>query len=202
MSLPIYEHAPEKSEVSQLPEPPVDESTQLSVQGAQGPQYSATETYSREVLGTGEFELYGLRVIGLRGNVPPWGPHPQQSKYIVDLDESMFVGLVINFKPSPLSALLLCLGIDICATFHFEGFGGAAAEKDLKVCIKSQEGRFRYGIGAVLEPQELGLTPGYYQVAATVQVGPVTHKCGQYIFGYGYLGEVRVQIADQPFVGP
>ncbi|MEL7503610.1 MAG: hypothetical protein AAFN18_14200, partial [Cyanobacteria bacterium J06554_6] len=76
--------------------------------------------------------------------------------------------------------------------------GGLAAEKDLKVEITSKEGQFRYWIGDVLTPADLGLNSGYYQVASTVQIGPVTEKCGQYVFGYGYIGEIRVQIAQQP----
>ncbi|NER78093.1 MAG: hypothetical protein F6K42_00660 [Leptolyngbya sp. SIO1D8] len=162
---------------------------------------SDTETYSREVLGEAAFELYRLTIAGLRGDVPPWGPHPDQSPHIIDTDESMRVGMVIKFNRNPLTALLLCLGVDLRATFHFEGLGGAAAEKDLRVSLTSKEGQFAYWIGTVIKPQDLGLTPGYYQVAATIEVGPVTHKCGQYVFGYGYIGERRVQIARQPFVG-
>lgn len=163
---------------------------------------SDTETYSREVLGEAYFELYRLTVAGLRGDVPPWGPHPDQSAHIIDTDESMRVGMLVKFNRSPLTALLLCLGVDINAVFHFEGLGGVAAERDLRVSIKSQEGQFTYWVGSVLKPQDLGLNSGYYVVGATIEVGPLTHKCGQYVFGYGYIGERRVQIAKQPFFGP
>jgi len=162
---------------------------------------SDSETYSREVLGDAYFELYRLTVTGLRGDIAPWGPHPEQSPHIVDTDENMRVGMVIRFNRSPLTALLLCLGVDISAIFHFEGLGGIAAEKDLQVTVKSEEGQFAYWIGTQIQPQTLGLNPGYYQVAATIKVGPLTHKCGQYVFGYGYIGERRLQVADQPFVG-
>ncbi len=199
MSLPTLEQTPEKVPAAELADPPKAAVEKKQALAAQGPLYSDTETYSREVLGTGAFELYRLVVAGIRGDVMPWGPHPEQSANIIDTDEGMRVGLIINFNRSPLAALLICLGIDICANFHFEGFGGAAAEKDLEVCIKSTEGQFRYWVGTQITPQDLGLNAGYYQVAATVKVGPVTHKCGQYVFGYGYLGEARVQIANQPF---
>ena len=160
---------------------------------------SDTETYSREVLGEAYFELFRLTVKGLRGDVPPWGPNPDQSPNIIDTDENMRVGMLIKFNRSPLTALLLCLGVDINATFHFEGLGGIAAEKDLRVSIKSQEAQFTYWVGTTIKPQELGLNSGYYLVSSTIEIGPLTHKCGQYVFGYGYIGERRVQIAKQPF---
>lgn len=168
---------------------------------AQSGLVSSTESYSREILGQSQFELYHLTATGKRGPLPPWGPNPEQSKYIVDLDEDLRVGLVIRFDQSPLTRLLLCLGVDINAYFHFEGLGSASAENDLKVTIQSVDGQFKYWVGTVIKPKDLGLTKGYYLVGATVEIGPLTHKCGQYIFGYGYIGERRLQIADQPFVG-
>jgi hypothetical protein len=166
---------------------------------SQGGLYTDTETYSREILGQSQFELYQLKATGLRGQLPPWGPHPEQSKHIIDLDEDMRVGLVIKFDQSPLTKLLLCLGVTIKAYFHFEGLGAASAEKDLEVAAISQENVFKYWVGTVIKPESLGLTKGYYLVGATVEIGPITGKCGQFIFGYGYIGERRVQIADQPF---
>lgn len=160
---------------------------------------SDTETYSREVLGEAYFEMYRLTVAGLRGDIVPWGPAPEQSRHIVDTDETMRVGTLIRFNRSPLTALLLCLGVDICVNFHFEGLGGAAIETDLKVKIKSSEGQFVYWVGTQIKPEDLDLNSGYYLVSATAEIGPVTHKCGQYIFGYGYIGERRLQVAVQPF---
>jgi hypothetical protein len=193
------EKSPEKVAAADIKaSPSADLTTSLP---AQTGLVTDTETYSREVLGEAYFELFRLTVNGLRGDVAPWGPNPDQSPHIVDTDETMRVGLVIRFNRTPLTALLLCLGIDISATFHFEGMGGIAAEKDLKVTIQSQEGQFAYWIGTQIKPEELGLVPGYYQVAATTQIGPMTHKCGQYVFGYGYIGERRLQVANQPFVG-
>lgn len=166
---------------------------------SQGGLYTDTETYSREILGQSQFELYQLKATGLRGQLPPWGPHPEQSKHIIDLDEDMRVGLVIKFDQSPLTRLLLCLGVTLKAYFHFEGQGAASAEKDLEVAAISQENVFKYWVGTVIKPEELGLTKGYYLVSATVEVGPLTHRCGQFVFGYGYIGERRLQVADQPF---
>ncbi|MFQ4136127.1 hypothetical protein PGN35_007380 [Nodosilinea sp. PGN35] len=189
----------QKSEVVspvEIAEPPTDMALRLP---AQGGLYTDTETYSREILGQSQFELYHLKATGMRGQLPPWGPHPEQSKHIIDLDEDMQVGVVIKFDQSPLTRLLLCLGVTIKAYFHFEGQGAASVETDLAVVASSQENVFKYWIGTIIKPQDLGLTKGYYLVSATVEVGPLTHRCGQFIFGYGYIGERRVQIADQPF---
>ncbi|MEA5448022.1 hypothetical protein VB780_05535 [Leptolyngbya sp. CCNP1308] len=195
-TLPTIE---QKSEVV-LPVEIVDPPTEMALKlPAQGGLVTDTETYSREILGQSQFELYHLKATGMRGQLPPWGPHPEQSKHIIDLDEDMRVGLVIKFDQSPLTRLLLCLGVTIKAYFHFEGLGAASAEKDLEVVATSQEDVFKYWVGTILKPQDLGLTKGYYLVGATVEVGPLTHRCGQFIFGYGYIGERRVQIANQPF---
>lgn len=195
-TLPTIEQKAEIVAPTEIANPPEEFINRLP---AQGGLVGDTETYSREILGQSQFELYHLKATGLRGQLPPWGPHPEQSKHIVDLDEDLRVGLVIKFDQSPLTRLLLCLGVDIKAYFHFEGLGSAAAEKDLTVIIKSVEGQFKYWVGTVIKPQDLGLTKGYYLVGATVEVGPVTHQCGQVILGYGYIGERRLQIADQPF---
>jgi hypothetical protein len=195
-TLPTIEEKSEVVSPVEIVEPPVEMALKLP---AQGGLYTDTETYSREILGQSQFELYHLKATGMRGQLPPWGPHPEQSKHIIDLDEDMRVGLVIKFDQSPLTRLLLCLGVTINAYFHFEGLGAASAEKDLTVVATSQENVFKYWVGTVIKPQDMGLTKGYYLVGATVEIGPLTHRCGQFIFGYGYIGERRVQIADQPF---
>lgn len=195
-TLPTIEQKSEVVSPVEIVEPPAEMALRLP---AQGGLYTDTETYSREILGNSQFELYQLKATGLRGQLPPWGPHPEQSKHIIDVDEDMRVGLVIKFDQSPLTRLLLCLGITIKAYFHFEGLGAASTEKDLTVVASSEENVFKYWVGAVIKPQDLGLTKGYYLVGATVEIGPLTHRCGQFIFGYGYIGERRVQIADQPF---
>jgi hypothetical protein len=195
-TLPTIAEKPEVVLPDEITDPSVDMTRKLP---AQGGLVTDTETYSREILGQSYFELYHLKAAGTRGELPPWGPHPEQSKHIVDLDEDMRVGLIIKFDQSPLTRLLLCLGVDINAQFHFEGLGAASAEKDLTVTIKSVENQFKYWVGTVIKPETLGLSKGYYLVGATIEVGPLTHRCGQFIFGYGYIGERRLQIADQPF---
>ncbi len=197
-TLPAIEQKSEIVAPVEIADPPVELLGRLP---AQTGLVGDTETYSREILGQSQFELYHLKATGQRGALPPWGPHPEQSKHIVDLDEDLRVGLIVKFDQSPLTRLLLCLGVDVCAYFHFEGLGSASAEKDLKVVVKSVENQFKYWVGTVIKPQDLGLTKGYYLVGATVEIGPLTHRCGQYVFGYGYIGERRLQIADQPFSG-
>ena len=183
-----------------VPETELEEASAVYLRPAQEkPQYTSTETYSKQILGQSSFELYKLTVKGTKGDpTPPWHVAPFQSPHIIDTDEYMWVGLHIQFDRSPLTKLLMCLGTPIHVCFSFEGFGKKTAEIDLPVKIITQEGRFKYWIGTKVQPQDVGLTEGFYQVAATVEVGPLTHRCGQYIFGYGYIGEVRVQIADQP----
>ena len=197
MSTSIIEKPAEKVDASDiLATPPTELKESLP---AQTGLVSDTETYSREVLGEAYFEMFRLTAIGLRGDIVPWGPAPSQSPHIVDSDETMRVGTIIRFNRSPLTALLLCLGIDICVNFHFEGLGGAAKETDFKVKVKSTEGQFVYWVGTQIKPEDLELNSGYYLVSATAEIGPVTHKCGQYVFGYGYIGERRLQVAVQPF---
>ena len=167
--------------------------------GSQFPQYTSTETYSKQILGKSEFELYGLSVKGTKSDpTPPWHVAPGQAPDIIDTDEEMWVGLHIYFDHSPLTRLLMCLGVAVCVCFSFEGFGRKTAERDLLVKIKTTEGRFKYWIGTKVTPQELELTSGFYKVAATVEIGPLTHKCGQYVFGYGFIGEQGFQVAQQP----
>lgn len=161
--------------------------------------YADSETYSRQVLGQAYFVHLDLVAEGLRGDVPPFGPAPEQSPSIVDTDETMWIGTYIYFNRSPLTRLLVCLGMDITVRFHFEGQGFDATEKDVQVAVKTEDNQFLYWVGTKVKPQDVGLTPGLYMVSASSKIGPVTHKCGQYIFGYGNIGERRLQIADQPF---
>jgi hypothetical protein len=199
MSTAIIEKPAEKVDADAIVAAPPEELRKSLP--AQTGLLSDSETYSREVLGEAYFEMFRLTAQGLRGDIVPWGPAPDQSPYIVDTDETMRVGTLIRFNRSPLTALLLCLGIDICVNFHFEGLGGAANETDLKVKVKSTEGQFTYWVGTLIKPEDIDLNSGYYLVSATAEIGPVTHKCGQYVFGYGYIGERRLQVAVQPFVG-
>ncbi|MEM9903728.1 MAG: hypothetical protein AAF921_01715 [Cyanobacteria bacterium P01_D01_bin.44] len=184
--------------VAEIPEPSAE--LLKSRAGQEFPQYTSTETYARQILGASQFELYYLYAVGLAGNPPfPWIVSPGQSPYIVNLNETMQVGLIVRFDRSPLSRLLMCLGTKVTAKFHFEGFGGAAAERDIAVSITTVKDQFVYWIRTNTTPAAVGVNPGFYQLAATVEVGPSTRiDCGKYIYGYGYIGEWRNQFYEGP----
>ncbi|NJR64374.1 MAG: hypothetical protein HC772_02045 [Leptolyngbyaceae cyanobacterium CRU_2_3] len=163
----------------------------MPVSGPQAPTlFSGTETYSYNILGPSSFTLTKLDVAGSSA-VPA---ALSQSKYIVALDEQFTVSVVITFDQSPLTSLLMCLGTDMKVDFGFEGFGKGATETDVDVTYITTEGQFAYLITYTGTPRKAGLTPGFYQLAATATIGPVTHKCGQHILGYGYIGEIRFQV--------
>lgn len=183
--------------VNQIPAPPV-------ITVPQGSQYSATETYSKHILGASSFQMYYLYAKGWGGKVPyPWEVQPNTpgttgSPYIINLNEPMEIGVCLEFDHSPLTELLMCLGTDVNIDFAFEGFGKAAVETDVDVTVTTMKDRFRYLIKYVGTPKQLGLTAGYYELAATATIGPSAHACGNYIFGYGYIGEVRFQVYQGP----
>lgn len=163
----------------------------IPVSGSQAPVlYSGSETYSYNILGPSSFTLTHLDFAG--SSVIPAAL--SQSKYIVALDEEVTFSVVVTFDQSPLTALLMCLGTDINIDFSCEGFGKGATEQDVEVTYLTTEGQFAYLITAKTTPRKAGLTPGFYELAATATIGPVTHKCGQHILGYGYIGEVRFQV--------
>ncbi len=166
-----------------LPAPPTD-----------GPQpdklHTSSETYSRSILGPSYFTLSELNVAG--SSVVP--ADPSQSQYIVASNEKFTVSLKIKFNDSPLTRLLLCLGVNISADFGFEGFGANADEVDVKASIVSQKDVFEYVIQWTGTPDQAKLTAGLYEIGATVTVGPGNNPCAQYIFGYGYIEEVLMQV--------
>jgi hypothetical protein len=168
----------------------------IPVVGAQAPGlFSGTETYSYNILGPSSFVLSKLDVAGKAGvPLPPGQVAPFQSKYIVSLDEEFELSVVVTFDQSPLTSLLMCLGTNISIDFAFEGFGKAATETDQEVTVTSVEGQYLYTIKHTTTARKLGLTSGFYELAATATIGPVTHKCGQHILGYGYIGEIRFQV--------
>ena len=158
-------------------------------------QYSATETYSKNILGPAFFRMSDLAIAGSAGEpLPPEFVAPSQSPYIVADDETFTVSLKVEFNRSPLTSLLMCLGTDVKVTFAFEGIGGQAAEEDLEVTITTEKDKYVYSIEWEGTPEMARLTPGLYGVAAIAQVGPVRHECSQPILGYGYLAGVLLQV--------
>lgn len=158
-------------------------------------EYSATETYSKNILGPAFFEMGGLTIAGTAGiPAPPYNVAPSQSPYIVADNEEFSVSLTVKFNKSPLTSLLMCLGTEIHVHFAFEGIGGKATEKDLEVSICTKKDTYEYEVKWEGTPGEVGLTPGLYGVAAVAQVGPVKHECSQPIIGYGYLAGKLLQV--------
>ena len=168
---------------SELPAPPIN--------GPQRPtQQASSETYSRNILGPSFFTLSELNVAG-SSDAPA---DPYQSQYIVASNEPMTLSLKVTFNDSPLTRLLLCLGVDITVAFGAEGFGKNATEVDLTATIVSQKDVFEYVIEWKGTPQEADLTAGLYEIGATVTVGPGRNPCAQYVFGYGYIESILLQV--------
>ena len=158
-------------------------------------EYSATETYSKNILGPAFFEMSGLTIAGTAGiPVPPFGVAPSQSPYIVADNEKFAVSLTVKFNKSPLTSLLMCLGTEVHVRFAFEGIGGLATEKDVEVIICTKKDTYEYEVKWEGTPEDAELTPGLYGVAAVAQVGPVKHECSQPIIGYGYLAGKLLQV--------
>ncbi len=161
----------------------------------QYPQAGATETHSRHLLGPTFFDLYDLRVEGETGQPPfPGFISPANSPYIIASNETFKASVKIKFNDSPLSRLLLCLGLTIKVHFAFEGVGGKTVETDLEASIETKKDVFDYTITYEGTPDSAGLTAGFYAIAGVVEVGPGKHQCAQYIFGYGYIAKALLQV--------
>ena len=161
------------------------------INGPQRPtEQTSSETYSRNILGPSFFTLSELNVAG-SSDAPA---APDQSQYIVASNEPMTLSLKVTFNDSPLTRLLLCLGVDITVAFGLEGFGKNAPEVDLTATIVSQKDVFEYVIEWKGTPEEAGLTAGLYEIGATVTVGPGRNPCAQYVFGYGYIESILLQV--------
>ncbi|HEY9834282.1 MAG TPA: hypothetical protein V6D26_27265 [Stenomitos sp.] len=152
-------------------------------------QHTDSETYSKGILGPVYFTLSKLNVQG--SNTAPADLH--QSQYIVASDEEFIISVDIEFNASPLAKLLMCLGTTISVDFGFEGFG-AAPEADVKASIVTVKDTLTYTISKKLTPEQAKLTAGLYEIGATVTVGPGTHACDQYVYGYGYIEEILLQV--------
>ena len=170
-------------EVSALIPPPRPDGPQP------GEQHRGSETYSKNILGPVIFELSYLNVIG-SSNVPA---DPTQSQYIVASNEPFTLSVQVNFNNSPLTKLLMCLGTTISVDFGLEGFG-AAPDVDVKASMVTQKDKFVYVVTWTGTPTDAKLTPGLYEIGATVTIGPANHPCAQYVYGYGYIEEILLQV--------
>jgi len=175
-----------------------DTMTSLSAPAIANPQreqVSATETYSRNILGPTFFTLSNLKVEGTAGEpLPPNFVAPEQSPYIVAEDELFVASVKVTFNKSPLTSLLMCLGTKITMRFHLEGQGRKADEVDEEASITTEKDKFEYIIKLPGMAKQWDMDPGLYVVSATAEIGPVQHKCSQFILGYGYIADVLLQV--------
>lgn len=167
----------------------------MPIQIAQPPLVGAYETKSTNILGPAYFELCDLRVAGTAGQPSlPMQVAPDQSPYIIATNEEFSVSVDVKFNNTPLTRLLLCLGLNIDAHFAFEGIGGQATEADASAMVVTEKGEFEYTITWTGTPDGLGLTKGLYGIAAVVSVSPADHPCSQEVIGYGYVAARLLQV--------
>ncbi|MEM1239025.1 MAG: hypothetical protein AAGI45_04205 [Cyanobacteria bacterium P01_H01_bin.26] len=158
-------------------------------------QFSATETYSKNILGPSFFSMSDLTIAGTSDDSKiGLDVAPANSPYIVADTEEFSVSLKVTFNKSPLTSLLMCLGTEVHVRFAFEGIGGAATEKDVDVMIKTVKDQYEYELTWTGTAKDAELTAGLYGVAAVAQIGPVKHECSQPIIGYGYLAGKLLQV--------
>lgn len=167
----------------------------MAIQVAQPPLYTASETKSTNILGPTYFELCDLRVAGTAGQPAlPMQIAPAQSPYIVASNEQFSVSVDIKYNNTPLTRLLLCLGLEMEVHFAFEGIGGKAAETDVAVTEVTQKDEFTYTVTWTGTPDALKLTKGLYGIAAIVSISPADHPCSQEVIGYGYVAARLMQV--------
>ncbi|ASC71068.1 uncharacterized protein XM38_020180 [Halomicronema hongdechloris C2206] len=167
----------------------------MTIQVAQPPLYSASETKSTNILGPAYFELCDLRVAGTAGQPDlPMQVAPAQSPYIVASNEQFSVSVDVKYNNTPLTRLLLCLGLKMEVHFAFEGIGGKAIETDASVSKITVKDDFTYTLTWTGTPDMLGLTKGLYGIAAIISVSPADHPCSQDVIGYGYVAARLMQV--------
>lgn len=166
----------------------------MAIRTAQPPLLASTELTTTNILGPSYFELCELEVAGSAGQpMPPTFTVPQ-SPYIVAADEDFTVHVKLKFNSTPLTRLLLCLGMNMEVNFAFEGIGGQAKETDVSVVQKTVKDVFEYEISWTGTPTDLGLDKGLYAIAAVVSISPADHPCSQEVIGYGYIAAQLLQV--------
>ncbi|MEO1593440.1 MAG: hypothetical protein AAFU71_19420 [Cyanobacteria bacterium J06632_22] len=153
------------------------------------------ETRATSVLGPVSFDLSGLKIEGA-GNptVPPALLAPGDSPLIVASNESLTFSLTIAFNNSPLTKLLLCLGTKMAVCFSLEGMGRKTQELDFEVVAVTEKNEFSYTLTFTGTPDQIGITPGLYVIAAVAAIGPSEHPCANDVYGYGYIAGTLLQV--------
>jgi hypothetical protein len=119
----------------------------MSIMLAQPPLVAGSETKSTNILGPTYFELCDLRIEASTAQpAPPMQIAPANSPYIVAEDEMFSVSVDVKFNNTPLTRLLLCLGMKVEVHFAFEGIGGKAGETDASEYIVTEKNDFEYTV--------------------------------------------------------
>ncbi|MEM9003315.1 MAG: hypothetical protein AAGE59_07285 [Cyanobacteria bacterium P01_F01_bin.86] len=161
-------------------------------------QVSSTETYSRNVLGPVYFELCNLRFAGqAEAPLPPGAVAPKQDQYIIASDEEYVMSVDVKFNNTPLTRLLLCLGMQVEICFSLEAIGGKAKDVDITESIVTVKDQLEYTIVHKGTPDADGIKPSFYAGAAVATVMPPEHPCSpRSPFGFGYIATVLVQVYE------
>ncbi|WP_323363705.1 hypothetical protein [Leptothoe sp. PORK10 BA2] len=144
-----------------------------------------------------EFELYDLQVVASVATPSlPSQVAPANKAQIVENGEVFALKTRIRFNNTPLTRLLLCLGIDVKINFCIEGCGGNATEVDVSSTITTRKDQFEYEIEWVGTAQVAGMTPGFYAIAAVANIEMSDHPCAPCLLGAGYVAGVLMQVYD------
>ncbi len=167
----------------------------MSIMIAQPPLVADSETKSTNILGPTYFELCDLRIEASTAQpASPMAIAPSNSPYIVADDEMFSVSVDVKFNNTPLSRLLLCLGMKVEVHFAFEGIGGKAGETDASEYIVTKKNIFEYTITWKGTAKQLKLGKGLYGIAAIADVSAAEHPCSQEVLGYGYIAARLLQV--------
>ncbi len=164
-----------------------------------GVELTATETYSRNILGPVSFDMCDLFVLAsVAQPTPPENVAAANKAQIVELGEQFWLHCKIIFNDTPLTRLLLCLGIDIKVNFCAEGCGGQASEVDLTTVVRTKKDQLVYHVWWGGTPSSGGLTPGFYATAAVANIEMSNSRCAPHgcLLGAGYLAAALLQVYD------
>ncbi len=160
-------------------------------------EYASSETYSRNILGPVEFEMCELQVVASVANPAlPEQVAPANKAQIVEKNEYFKLKVKVVFNHTPLTKLLLCLGIDVKINFCIEGCGGHATEVDVATTITTQKDTYEYEIEWAGTANAAGMTPGFYLIAAVANIEMSDHPCAPCLLGAGYVAGVLMQVYD------
>jgi hypothetical protein len=161
-------------------------------QPGQRVETTVSESFPRTFSCPLEFKLYDLQVKGTSMKAAC----PANSPFIVAGDEAVEFSVNVEFTPSPLAKLLMCLGTPITIVYSLEGYGRRAAELDLEKTIITEPGKYAYKVSLKAIPNNTApaMTPGLYQIAAVARIGGTIGKCPSGIWGHGYVDQALLEV--------